>query len=168
MVLVLSNPMKQRFFCLLISLFLFSCQLFESKEIQEEQLLKERLEDINWQEVTQYPTLPACDSLMDKQQRKNCFFQSLTDWLQVQLETAPLPMDTVVQDTLPVKVTLRHDATVVFEPQFPADATYDTQKVDSLLQSRWKDFPEIVPALKQDIPVTTQFTVQVILTQSSF
>ncbi|MFN3640122.1 MAG: hypothetical protein ACK4UK_04325 [Flavobacterium sp.] len=157
--------MNQRFFSLLFLFFLFSCQLFESKEVKEEQLLKERLEDINWQEVTQYPTLPACDSLLNKQERKDCFFQSLTAWLQQQLELSPLPMDVAVQDTLPVKVTLRHDATMLFELQFPSDVTYNTKKVDSLLQSRWSAIPEMVPALKQDIPVTTQFMVQVILTQ---
>lgn len=157
--------MTQRFFSFVFLFFLFSCQLFESKEIKEEQLLKERLEDINWDEVTMYPTLPACDSLLNKQERKDCFFQSLTEWLQQQLELSPLPMDVTVQDTLPVKVTLRHDATMLFEPQFPSDAAYNTQKVDSLLQSRWSATPEMVPALKQDITVTTQFMVQVILTQ---
>jgi hypothetical protein len=157
--------MSQRFFSFVFLFFLFSCQLFESKEVKEEQLLQERLEDINWQEVTQYPTMPACDSLLDKQERKDCFFQTLTTWLQDQLEDAPLPLEGVMQDTLPVKVTVKHDASLLFEPQFPGNASYDTRKVDSLLQTRWKETPEIVPALKQDIPVTTQFMLQVILTQ---
>ena len=59
---------------ILVALFFtfFSCQFFDKKAPDKEQLLKEELGKINWEEVDEFPTVTNCDSLLDKEAQKQC------------------------------------------------------------------------------------------------
>lgn len=151
-------------FILLSFLFLGSCKYFEQQVPDEEELLKERLEKINWKEVSAYPSLPECDSVQDKEQKKECFFSSMTRLVQERLDVDTLAILYPEMDTIEVKVTVYPDATVRFESQVPKDSVrYDVSKIDSLLQSRLADFPAVEPAQKEGVPVTSQFILPVII-----
>jgi hypothetical protein len=67
-------------------------------------------------------------------------------------------------DTIEVLVTIFPDAKMKFEPQFSKDSvTYDTIKIDSILQARLVNFPKVNPAIKRGIPVKTKFILPVII-----
>ncbi len=141
-----------------------SCQYFEKRVPSEEELLQERLKQIDWKEVTDYPSVNACDSLMDKEQKKACFFQFLTELIQQKISTDSTEKNAESFDTLNVLVTVFPDSNITFEPQFPSDSThYNKAKVDSILKNRLIDFPKIEPAQKEGIPVKTQFILPVVL-----
>ncbi len=145
-------------------LLLGSCNYFDKRVPDEEELLQKRLEQIDWKEVSSYPSLGECDSVMDKEQKKECFFSSMTRLVQERLNADTLSVQYPEVDTIEVKVTVYPDATLKFEPQFPADTvSYDRTRIDSLLRSRLADFPAIEPAQKEGIPVTSQFTLPIII-----
>lgn len=149
---------------LLILFFTFSCQYFDKQVPSEETLLKEQLKEINWSEIDEYPTVADCEKITDEEQRKQCFFEFLTQTIQQKLDVDTLANLLPKLDTIEVKVTVFPDALVTFEPQFPKDSVaYDTIKIDSILRSRLIDFPKIKPAIKRGIPVKTQFILPVIL-----
>ena len=144
--------------------FLVSCQYFEKSIPSEEELLQKRLKEINWKEVTDYPSVAECDSILDKEQQKACFFNYLSTIIHQKMASDSLSTPTKIMDTLDVRVTIFPDATLSFEPIFKKDSvSYDKQKIDSLIKSRLTDFPKIEPALKEGIPVKTQFILPVIL-----
>ena len=148
-------------------LFIFnSCQFFNGKAPDEDELLKEELEKINWNEVDQYPTVPSCesDSVPDKETQKQCFFQFLTETIHSKIETDTIQILYPQLDTLSVKVTINTDASLLFETQQPTDSiSYDFQKIDSILQTRLAQFPKVEPAIKQGVKVKSQFIVPIIL-----
>ena len=145
-------------------LLLGSCNYFEKRVPDEEELLQKRLEQIDWKEVSSYPSLGECDSVMDKEQKKECFFSSMTRLVQERLNADTLSVLYPEVDTIEVKVTVYPDATLKFEPQFPTDTvSYDRTRIDSLLRSRLADFPAIEPAQKEGIPVTSQFNLPIII-----
>ncbi|MBC7525319.1 MAG: hypothetical protein H7239_12895 [Flavobacterium sp.] len=148
-------------------LFLFilqSCQYFEKPIPSEDELLKEKLKEINWNQVDEYPSVLECEKLTNEAQRKQCFFEFLTTTIQQKLSTDTLSVLYPELDTIEVKVTVFPDATMKFEPQFPKDSvTYDKVKIDSILSARLIDFPKVNPALKHGIAVKTQFILPVIL-----
>ncbi len=149
---------------LLLLLLLASCQLFDRQVPDEEELLQQRLKEINWKEVTTYPTIAECEGVINKEQRKECFFSSMTRLIQERLDVDTLSALYPKADTIQVKVTVLPDATLKFEPQFPQDSTvYNKIKIDSILQTRLADFPKVEPAQKEGVPVTTQFILPVIL-----
>jgi hypothetical protein len=143
---------------------LTSCKYFDAPIPDEEELLQKRLNEINWKEVSAYPSLPECDAITDKEMRKECFFSSMTQLIQTKLNTDTLAILYPEIDTIHVRVTIFPDATLQFEPQLPKDSTtYNKVKIDSLLRSRLSDFPKVEPAQKEGVPVKTQFILPVII-----
>lgn len=130
----------------------------------EKELLQKELKAINWNEVDEYPSIVDCDMIDNKKQRQECFFDVLTRLIQDKLSSDTLSLLIPKLDTIEVKVTIFPNATMQFEPQFPADSVvYDRTKIDSILKVRLVDFPKINPAIKRGIPVKTQFILPVIL-----
>lgn len=148
---------------ILFPLFWGSCQFLDKQIPSKEDLLNKELKTINWKEVDEYPSVEACEKIEDKTLRQKCFFEFLAQAIQQKLNTDTLPIAYSGLDTLQVRVTVFPNATIQFEPQFPDSTTYDTVKMDSILQARLIDFPVIHPALKRGIPVKTQFILPVVL-----
>lgn len=145
-------------------LLLGSCQYFDKKVPSEEELLQKRRAEINMDEVSSYPSIGECDSVMDKEQKKECFFSSMTRLVQERLDADTLLLLYPEIDTIQLKVTIFPDATLAFETEYPKDSVgYDRTKIDSLLRSRLSDFPAVEPASKEGIPVKSQFILPVII-----
>jgi hypothetical protein len=149
---------------LLLPFLLVSCQYLEKQVPDEDALLQERLKEVDWKNVSSYPSLSECDSITDKEQKKQCFFTNMAWLVQQKLGADTIALLAPQIDTIELKVTVFADATLKFEPQFPADSvSYDKVKIDSIISSRLTDFPKIEPAQKEGVPVTTQFLLPVIL-----
>lgn len=154
----------RKFLFLFLLLSAASCQWFDAKAPDEDELLQKRLKEINWKEVSTYPSLAECDAINDEEQRRECFFSSMTQLVQERLNVDTLAVLYPETDTIEVKVTVYPDASLKFEPQFPQDSVaYNKVKIDSILKARLADFPKVEPAQKHGIPVTTQFILPVIL-----
>ena len=151
-------------YCYILLLVFSSCQYFEKQVPSEKELLQKELKSINWKEVDEYPSLVDCESVTDKKQQQQCFFERLTQLIQEKLSVDTLVALYPELDTIEVKVTVFPNATLQFEPQFPKDSVaYDTIKIDSILRARLVGFPKVNPAIKRGIPVKTQFILPVIL-----
>ncbi len=147
---------------LLILLSFYSCQ-YISRVPNEDELLKKELSSINWNQVDELPHFSECDSVTDKNQKKQCFFDYLTKLIQQKLSVDTLAILYPQLDTIDVKVTVLEDASMTFEPQITDTISYNTTMIDSLLKARLVDFPKVHPAIKRGIPVKTQFVLPVIL-----
>jgi hypothetical protein len=145
-------------------LLLNSCQLFDKKVPDEQELLQQELHKINWNEVDAYPTVSSCEAITDKEAQKQCFFDFLIQHIQQRISIDTLHILYPEVDTISVKVTIQPDASIVFETQKPTEAiTYDIEVIDSILQNRLSDFPKIEPAIKRGIKVKSQFVLPVII-----
>lgn len=146
------------------SLTVVSCQFFDKKAPSEDELLQKELQKIDWKKVDAFPSIDACEVITDEAQRKQCFFEYLTQTIQEKLSVDTLAILYPEIDTIEVKVTVFPDARLEFEPQFPKDSVaYDKIKIDSILHAKLVDFPKVNPAIKRGIPVKTQFVLPVIL-----
>lgn len=153
---------KLLFFFTLITIT--ACNCFDKKVPIEQELLTKQLQQINWNEVDEYPSFSECATLVDKFQQKQCFFEFLTTKIQEKLSVDTLSILFPELDTIEVKVTVFPNAILQFEPQFPKDSvSYDVVKMDSILHARLVEFPKVNPATKRGIPVKTQFILPVII-----
>ena len=148
---------------LLLTLSLYSCKYFNSQVPNQDELLEKELKAINWNQVDELPSFSNCDSVVDKTQKKQCFFDFLTQLIQQKLSIDTLTVLYPKLDTINVKVTVLADASLQFEPQITDTLSYNTTKIDSILKARLVDFPKVNPAIKRGIPVKTQFVLPVIL-----
>lgn len=155
--------MKKVVVILFIILF-NSCQYFDKKAPDENALLQEELQKVNWKQVDQYPSVASCDTILDIEAQKQCFFQFLTETIQARIGIDTIHILYPELDTIAVKVTINPDASLLFETQKPTDSiSYDIKVIDSIIQNRLADFPAVEPAIKQGIKVKSQFVLPVIL-----
>ena len=158
------KPIMNKILSLTLVFLCVSCQYFDKQVPSEEELLQKRLNEINWKEVTVYPSVAECDSILDKEQKKDCFFQFISQLIQDKIAPDSLTVPSKSIDTIDVKVTVFADSNITFEPLFTSDSTsYNKVKLDSVIKSRLVDFPKIEPAQKEGIPVKTQFILPVII-----
>jgi hypothetical protein len=158
------NRLMKNFLIIFCFVFLSSCQLFDKKVPDEQDLLQQELQKINWKEVDAYPTVASCESINDKEVQKQCFFDYLTQLIQQRISIDTLHILYPEIDTISVKVTIQPDATVAFETLKPEETvSYDIAVIDSILQNRLSDFPKIEPAIKRGIKVKSQFVLPVII-----
>lgn len=156
--------MRKKILILLLFPLLFgSCQYFQKRVPSEQDLLQKELKAINWNEVDEFPSVASCDSITDKEQKKQCFFEYLTSLIQQKLNIDTLGVLYPKLDTINVKVTVLPNATMEFETQLADSLSYNAAAIDSIIKTRLVDFPDIHPALKRGIPVKTQFILPVIL-----
>ena len=150
-------------FLFLILLSISSCQYLNRQVPDQNELLQKELKNINWNQVDELPNFTSCDSVADKTQKNQCFFDYLTQLIQQKLSIDTLTVLYPQLDTINVKVTVLADATFQFEPQLNDTLSYDAIKIDSIIKTRLVDFPKVNPAIKRGIPVKTQFVLPVVL-----
>ena len=150
-------------FILVILFSLQSCQYFDKKAPNENQLLQQRLKEINWNEVDTYPAISYCDSIAEIDQRKKCFFEFLNTTIRQNLIDDKVYVKFPNIDTLRIKVVITANASVEFSTILSDSAFVQQIKLDSILKVNLKNLPTFSPALKRGIPVKTQFTLPVIL-----
>ena len=157
--------MKKIILTVFLSILLFSsCQYFEKQVPSEKDLLQKELKSINWKEVDEFPSVYGSDTIENKIERQQCFFEYMTQLIQHKLSVDTLSVLYPELDTIEVKVTVFPNSRIIFEPLFPKDSVaYDTVKIDSILKARLVGFPKINTAIKRGIPVKTQFILPVIL-----
>ena len=68
----------KRFSAILLLMLLGFCQYFDRPVPDEEALLQKRLKEIDWNEVSSYPSVAECDSILDKEEKKECFFSVMS------------------------------------------------------------------------------------------
>ena len=106
-----NNHLKKISLLLLVVLFQ-SCQYFDKQVPNEKDLLEQRMKEINWKEVDQYPTIADCEKLTNPVQRKQCFFEFMQSTIQQKLSIDTLkilfPKVIILILSSSVVVTLRY------------------------------------------------------------
>ena len=156
--------MKQ-FSVFLLLLSLVSCQYFDKKVPDENLLLQQELQKINWNEVDEFPTVLQCDTIKDITLKRQCFFDFITQTIKDRVEIDSFAIENPEIDTLKIKVTVNPDSRILFESQFLNDSISLSQKnkIDSILALRLSDFPNVEPAIKRGIKVKSQFILPVLV-----
>lgn len=143
---------------------LTSCQWMSAQLPNEQELLEEELNKIDWTKVDTYPSVAACDSIFDETARKNCFFDYITVALEENFRMDTLRGTFTTLDTLNVLVTIQADAQVSLALYQVNDSLKQQLKsVDSLLLEKSKHFQTLSPATKRGVPVTSQFVLPLVL-----
>jgi len=151
-------------FLLLLLFLLGSCRFFDTQVPDEDALLQQRLREIDTTNVSMYPSVAECEVITDKNLRKDCFFNTMSQLIQQKLSADTIALMYPGVDTITVKVTIFADARLLFEPQLTSDSVgYDHDKIDSIIKTRLVGFPKVEPAQKEGVPVTSQFVLPVVI-----
>ncbi|MGG5576427.1 hypothetical protein ACPDHL_03675 [Myroides sp. C15-4] len=141
-----------------------SCQWMSARLPNEQQLLEEELNKIDWTKVDLYPSVVSCDSIFDEESRKECFFAYIREELEANFRVDTLRGTFAHIDTLNILVTIQPDAQVsLVLYQLNDSLKQHLKSVDSLLQEKSKTLRNLSPAMKRGVPVTSQFVLPLVL-----
>lgn len=154
--------MLQRIFIIFFfGSLLVSCEFFQKKELPKESIIDTV---IDFNSVDVFPLFPKCDSIPSQQKQKICSQIKLSEHIYASLSKNQIITSKKVNDTIFVKlnidnigkVTLKHlQSSEFIQQQIP--------KLDSLISTGIANLPKLKPAIKRGIPVTTEFTLPIVL-----
>jgi hypothetical protein len=152
---------------IILSLFsIVSCQFFEQKKAPTaNELLEQRLKEIDWKTLDQLPLVFGCENITDKNEQKKCFFYFFTKTVNQKINADTLAKLYPNRKVLIVKVSIFPNESIRFESIVNDSLSATKQKIDSILKLKLINFPSINPALKRGIPVKVQFVIPVKLTK---
>ncbi len=149
-----------RFFALsLLASSLFSCDAFSFKKKKIEQQL-DTIVDLRY--VDTYPSFPACDSIIDKKKKANCFGKTVHNEIAKNLKQQQIKVKRNVNETIEVVMVVSSKgekrlkslkATQQLQAQIP--------ELKKILQESIQKLPRVLPATKRGIPVTSQYTLPI-------
>lgn len=144
--------------------YLISCQLFDKKVPDENTLLQEELQKINWNHVDEYPSISACDSLPNLDQQKQCFFETIRQEIKQKINADSLAKVYKKLDTIHFKITIYPDKVAQIQVEKLSDTSkINVQKLNVRLYKKLKSFSQIEPATKRGVKVKSQFILPVSL-----
>lgn len=149
---------------LFLILLLSSCDYFEKKKVNSEDLYEEELKTFNWNDVDTYPTFQSCDSLTAKEEIKTCFQNTLLANVNQFLAEQNLVVSEDVNDTIRLKLVIDNNGILKIESMsIKPETRLQIPEIDSLLQQSITTVPKIYPAIKRGQQVTAAFELPVIV-----
>jgi hypothetical protein len=141
-----------------------SCDYLDKKKVYSEDILKEDLQTINWNDVDEYPTFSSCNSSSTKSLRKQCFETTLTTFIMSQLASEAIIITKDINDTITItfQISEKGKLTVV-EIKSSDLIRAQIPEMDTLLVKSLKDLPQIFPAIKRGQQVKTEFKLPVVI-----
>ncbi len=141
-----------------------SCQYFQTERISSEEVLKEELQTMDWSDIDTYPSFPQCDGVIEKEEQRNCFESTILASIQSQLAIGNWVTSFPLHDTVLLHLEVDTTGILKVEP-FVLDSMVQRAlpKMDSLLMEGLYGLERPAPAYKRGIPVTSKFTLPVVI-----
>lgn len=141
----------------LFVLFL-GCKNFETKKVSSDEIVANELKTINWKNVGDYPSFPACEHCVKKEAQQRCFEEKMASYLYKGLQN----QQAFVVDSINEKIGLRISISAKGEPaidslDIPANLNKQLPKLSEWLHQAVDSLPRIYPAQKRGVPVATSF-----------
>lgn len=151
----------KRLVFLAILVVLSSCDFFNKRKIDTNDILNEELQSINWNDVDEYPTFSICDSSNNK---KTCFEEVLRNRLNDQLSKQNIVVTEDVSDTILLKIHIDSKGHFSIKDIVSSEMTKaQIPQLDSLLRHSFDSLPKIYPAIKRSQQVATEFSLPVVV-----
>ena len=154
--------MLQRTFIVLFCGFLLtSCEFFKKKEFTPTVVI-DTIVDYNSVDV--FPLFPTCDSIPSQEKQKICSQIKLSEHIYASLLDFEIVTSKVINDTILVKINIdKKGKTSLTGLQSSESIKVQIPKLDSLVLSGINSLPLLKPAIKRGMPVTTEFTLPIVV-----
>jgi hypothetical protein len=151
-------------FLILLSLSLISCDYFENKKVNTQDIVSQELAVINWAAVDEYPSFSECDAVSQKQERKACFESTILGHVNRYLAKQDIVVSEDVEDTIAVTLSISNKGKIsVLHISKKPETAVAIPKIDSLLRGSIATLPKIFPAVKRSQQVNTEFVLPVVV-----
>jgi hypothetical protein len=147
------------FFC---SLLVVSCSYFEKDSKKEP--IQEVDTIIDFNSVDAFPLFPNCKDIPSRKKQQICFQLEIAQHIYASLKQYQLNANEVINDTVLVKLKIdTFGITSLSGIQISPKTNELLPEFDSILKVSLQNLPKLQPAIKRAMPVTTEFTLPIVL-----
>lgn len=147
------------FFLLLFFLLITSCDklsFLKSKKIQVLDTI------VNFSSVDTSPSFIECDSIIDKQQKSNCFRTTIHQKIGAELQNHQFVIKDSISEIVFVDLLINSKGKIVFEALASSEEMrIQLPQLDSVLRISVDKIPTVYAAIKRGIPVTTKYRLPI-------
>ncbi|MHB1147725.1 MAG: hypothetical protein ACYC01_09040 [Lutibacter sp.] len=154
--------LKQFFTLLICSILVLSCSYIEQRTKREPIQKIDTIVDFN--SVDSYPLFPNCEEIPSREKQQICFQMEMSQHIYASLKEFELSVKDSVNDTILVK--LKIDAlgkTSLSSIQISEKTRELLPNFDSIVTVSLQNLPNLQPAIKRNMPVSTEFTLPIVL-----
>ncbi len=149
--------------CAVVALLLFSiisCKSEDEKNSQASGKAVEMFDGLDKKSVDIYPQFTSCDEM---EQNSDCFYKNMHQLIQEKLSVDTLHLAIKEKDSLVAAFTVTERGQIRFDSIAYCAQHLDRKFIDSTIQSKLTNLPQIDSALKQGIPVSSSYLVPIVV-----
>ncbi len=147
-----------------ILLFVISSCDFLVKKTEKNSVDNPIITPIDFTSIDGYPLLPACKDVQSRKAQKMCFYKTLSMRLEVSLSGSTLQWTKPIQDTIFIKLQVSNKGIIKLNSiSLPSKNALYENNLKEFISEKLIKFPRMEPAIKAGIPVTTEFTVPLLM-----
>ncbi|MFC2398721.1 MAG: hypothetical protein ACFNP4_05320 [Capnocytophaga gingivalis] len=148
---------------------LYACQ--ESKpaepevtqEEQEQKMAAERFEALG-KDLDENPSFKECEDIATKDEKLKCFTGNLSKLYQEMLNSQKLAIGDALSDTVKVTLLINNEGVISVKEVEMSEKTKELlPSLDDLLSSETEKFPPIIPAKKNQVNVSSEFVLPLVI-----
>ncbi|WP_454955918.1 hypothetical protein [Capnocytophaga gingivalis] len=148
---------------------LYACQ--ESKpaepevtqEEQEQKMAAERFEALG-KDLDENPSFKECEDIATKDEKLKCFTGNLSKLYQEMLNSQKLAIGDVLSDTVKVTLLINNEGIISVKEVEMSEKTKELlPSLGELLMSETENFPPIIPAKKNQVNVSSEFVLPLVI-----
>ena len=148
---------------------LYACQ--ESKpaepevtqEEQEQKMAAERYEALG-KELDENPSFKECEDIATKDEKLKCFTGNLSKLYQEMLNSQKLAIGDALSDTVKVTLLINDEGMISVKEVEMSEKTKELlPSLEDLLRSETEKFPPIIPAKKNQVNVSSEFVLPLVI-----
>jgi len=154
--------LKQFFTLLIFSILVLSCSYIEQHTKRAPIQKIDTIVDFN--SVDSYPLFSNCADIPSKEKQQICFQMEMSQHIYASLKEFELSVKDSLNDTILVK--LKIDAlgkTSLSSIQISERTRELLPNFDSIVTVSLQNLPNLQPAIKRNMPVSTEFTLPIVL-----
>ena len=143
---------------------LSSCDYFDKKKVNTQDIVNEELQTFNWNDVDEYPSFTACDSSTLKEDRTICFQQTITNNITSYLQKEQIVVTQDINDTIMLYFQVsKKGELLLLQSKIDSLTTQEIPNINQLLINSLDSLPKIFPAIKRGQHVTTEFKLPIVI-----
>ena len=134
------------------------------QKLDKEELVQKEIKGINWNDVDKYPLFENCDETSSKNSQKECFQNTLTNHILNSLIEYQIEVNKNINDTVHVQLLVSNEGKVsILKIDKNTFVTENIPDLNRYIATSIQNLPVVYPALKRNIPVSTKFSLPIVL-----
>ena len=155
--------LKRLLYILTVIFFISSCSYFE-KQTNKKETIQKIDTIVDFKTVDAFPLFPKCKDIPSRDKQQICFQLEMSQHIYAALKKHQLNALEEINDTVLVKLIINSEGeTSLSNIQISELTKNQFPQFDSILKVSLTELPKLEPAIKRNMPVTTQFVLPIIL-----